>query len=99
MLNTAPLDHSLHFSIFQHLDDPLSAVDAHVGKHIFQEVMSNVDGILMKSTRILVTNAMQYVSSCDKVVVVDNGKIVASGSYTELKKDEKANVYRVIENL
>ena len=97
MLNTAPLDHSLHFSIFQHLDDPLSAVDAHVGKHIFQEVMSNVDGILMKSTRILVTNAMQYVSSCDKVV--DNGKIVASGSYTELKKDEKANVYRVIENL
>merc|ERR1712079_915484 len=43
-------------------DDPLSAVDAHVGKHIFKEVMSNSSGLLKKSTRILVTNAMQYVS-------------------------------------
>ena len=28
------------------LDDPLSAVDSHVGKHIFENVVSNESGLL-----------------------------------------------------
>jgi len=28
------------------LDDPLSAVDSHVGKHIFEQVISNKTGLL-----------------------------------------------------
>ena len=34
------------------LDDPLSAVDSHVGKHIFKEVIGH-DGILSDKTRVL----------------------------------------------
>ena len=71
-------------------DDPLSAVDAHVGNFIFNNVMSNETGLLKDKTRILVTNAMQYVSSCDKVIILDQGEIVHQGSYEELKNDENA---------
>ena len=42
---------------------------------------------------------MQYLSSCDKTDVVDKGEIVASGSHTELKKDDQANVCRAIKKL
>jgi len=34
------------------LDDPLSAVDAHVGKHIFQQVIGP-NGILKKKVNII----------------------------------------------
>ncbi|CAJ0955155.1 unnamed protein product, partial [Mesorhabditis belari] len=37
------------------LDDPLSAVDAHVGKHIFEKVISSSTGLLKHATRVLVT--------------------------------------------
>ena len=65
-------------------DDPLSAVDAHVGKHIFDKVLSYDCGILREKTRLLVTNAMQYVSSCDRIIVMKEGYIIANGSYEEL---------------
>ena len=35
------------------LDDPLSAVDAHVGKHIFEKVLSD-DGLLQRKSRSVV---------------------------------------------
>ena len=62
-------------------DDPLSAVDAHVGKHIFDEVLSNETGKLSGKTRILVTNAMQYVPKCDRIYILKNGQILGSGTY------------------
>lgn len=36
-------------------DDPLSAVDAHVGRHIFDKIMGR-QGLLKNKTRILVTH-------------------------------------------
>ena len=33
------------------LDDPLSAVDSHVGKHIFEQVIDNSSGVLRDKTR------------------------------------------------
>ena len=72
-------------------DDPLSAVDNHVGKHIFENVLSNDNGCLKGKTRILVTNAMQYVSSCDRVLIIEDGAIAHQGTYEELKSDEQAN--------
>ena len=62
-------------------DDPLSALDAEVGKKIFNDC---IKGQLEKKTRILVTNQLQYLSSCDVIYVVDEGKIFESGSYDEL---------------
>ncbi|KPJ13631.1 putative multidrug resistance-associated protein lethal(2)03659 [Papilio machaon] len=51
------------------LDDPLSAVDAHVGRHLFE---SCVVGYLRNTTRILVTHQLQFLRDVDQVSSVDN---------------------------
>jgi len=51
-------------------DDPLSAVDAHVGKHIFDKVMGP-KGMLAGKCRILVTHGIQYLPQCDQVVSME----------------------------
>ena len=63
------------------MDDVLAAVDVHVGKHLFKKCIC---GAMAGSTRILVTNALHVLPSCDSVSVVDNGTIAESGTYTEL---------------
>jgi ATP-binding cassette subfamily C (CFTR/MRP) protein 1 len=68
---------------FYMFDDPLAAVDAHVGKRLFDEVLGN-KGILQGKTRLLVTHQTQYAPMADQVVVVEDGCIIASGTYTEL---------------
>jgi len=62
-------------------DDPLSALDAHVGKAVFQNVMQ---GCLAGRTRILVTHALHFLPSCDHILVMDNGRIAESGTYQDL---------------
>jgi len=76
------------------LDDPLAAVDAHVGKHMFQKCI--VDELLLrkssgsndekKSSVILVTNAIQYLSNpnVSKIVVLKDGSVSEVGTYSEL---------------
>ena len=63
------------------LDDVLSAVDAHVGATIFEEC---IQGLLQDKTIVLVTHAIQYLPSCDSVLVMAKGKIVESGQYADL---------------
>jgi len=63
------------------LDDPLSAVDAHVGQAIFQKCFVEFLG---GSTRIMVTNNQQFLPYVDKIVVMHEGKIVECGSFKEL---------------
>ena len=65
------------------LDDPLSAVDSHVGKHIFEEVIS-YNGVLSDKTRILVTHGITYLPKTDHIIVLKEGKISEQGSYQEL---------------
>ena len=67
------------------MDDPISALDAHVRKQIFLQVFQN---ILKDRTRILVTHAIDFVHLADKVVIVKGGKIAAQGSYDELKENK-----------
>ncbi|GAB6029962.1 Multidrug resistance-associated protein 1 [Chamberlinius hualienensis] len=69
------------------MDDTLSAVDNHVGKHIFEEVIGP-HGILKQKTRILVTNKLVYAPYADQVVVLSDGTIAEIGTYDELIKDE-----------
>ena len=65
------------------LDDPLSAVDAHVGKHIFLNVLGN-RGLLQGSTRLLVTNGVTFLPDMDNILVLDDGMIREQGSYETL---------------
>ncbi|XP_053695520.1 multidrug resistance-associated protein 1 isoform X2 [Sabethes cyaneus] len=65
------------------LDDPLSAVDSHVGKHIFEQVIGP-DGLLAKKTRVLVTHGITYLPNTDIIFVLKDGEISESGSYQEL---------------
>ncbi|XP_054635108.1 multidrug resistance-associated protein 1 isoform X3 [Dunckerocampus dactyliophorus] len=65
------------------LDDPLSAVDAHVGQHIFDKVIGP-KGVLQDKTRILVTHGMSFLPQADLILVLVNGEITESGSYQEL---------------
>ena len=56
------------------LDDPLSAVDVHVGRHIFERF---IRGAAASKTRLLVTNQLQYTQYADRVVVMEEGRVVA----------------------
>uniref|UniRef100_A0A8B9P1J9 Multidrug resistance-associated protein 1 n=1 Tax=Apteryx owenii TaxID=8824 RepID=A0A8B9P1J9_APTOW len=70
-------------------DDPLSAVDAHVGKHIFEKVIGP-KGILNNKTRVLVTHAVNYLPQMDTILVMTDGEISEMGSYQELLKQDGA---------
>ncbi|KFR07766.1 Canalicular multispecific organic anion transporter 2, partial [Nipponia nippon] len=71
------------------LDDPLSAVDSHVAKHIFDKVIGP-DGVLKGKTRILVTHGISFLPQVDRIVVLVDGKISEMGSYQDLLKQNKA---------
>ncbi|EDV54484.1 probable multidrug resistance-associated protein lethal(2)03659 [Drosophila erecta] len=65
------------------LDDPLSAVDTHVGRHLFEECMR---GFLRDKLVILVTHQLQFLEHADLIVIMDRGKISAIGTYEEMLK-------------
>ncbi|XP_061394480.1 multidrug resistance-associated protein 1 isoform X4 [Musca vetustissima] len=65
------------------LDDPLSAVDSHVGKHIFEQVIGP-KGLLGKKTRVLVTHGITFLPQTDNIYVMKMGEISESGTYQEL---------------
>ncbi|XP_055548416.1 multidrug resistance-associated protein 1-like [Wyeomyia smithii] len=64
-------------------DDPLSAVDAHVGKHIFEKVIGP-DGMLVGKSRLLVTHGISFLPFVEEIFVVKDGEISESGSYQRL---------------
>ncbi|TMS33170.1 hypothetical protein L596_000940 [Steinernema carpocapsae] len=55
------------------LDNPLSTVGSHIGKHIFDKVIGP-NGLLRNKTRILVTHGVTFLQDADQVVVIDDGK-------------------------
>jgi len=69
------------------LDDPLSAVDSHVGKHIFENVIGPT-GVLANKTRLLVTHGVTYLPNVDIVYVVKDGEISESGTLPELMNEK-----------
>lgn len=64
-------------------DDPLSAVDSHVGKHIFEEVIGP-NGILARKTKILVTHGVVFLPQVDNIYVMKDGEISETGTYKSL---------------
>ncbi len=67
-------------------DDPLSAVDAHVGRHIFENVMM---GLLKGRNVLLITNQLQYLPHASNIYVLNDGVIVESGKYLDLLNNGK----------
>uniref|UniRef100_A0A672VCH9 ABC-type glutathione-S-conjugate transporter n=1 Tax=Strigops habroptila TaxID=2489341 RepID=A0A672VCH9_STRHB len=65
------------------LDDPLSAVDAHVGQHIFEHVLGP-NGLLKDKTCVLVTHTINILPQVDNIVFLVDGTISEIGSYQEL---------------
>uniref|UniRef100_A0A669DGN0 ATP-binding cassette sub-family C member 5 n=1 Tax=Oreochromis niloticus TaxID=8128 RepID=A0A669DGN0_ORENI len=63
------------------LDDPLSAVDAHVGKHIFEECIKKE---LQGKSVVLVTHQLQYLEFCDDILVLEDGEIREAGNHETL---------------
>ncbi len=68
------------------LDDPLSAVDAHVAKHITQNCF--VSGPVADKTRILVTHHLDVLPHADHIIVMDGGRIAEQGTYAQLVANE-----------
>ncbi|KAK6487243.1 canalicular multispecific organic anion transporter 1 [Huso huso] len=66
------------------LDDPLSAVDAHVGNHLFEKVVGP-HGLLKGKTRVLVTHGVSFLPHVDEIVVLVNGELSEIGSYQSLQ--------------
>ncbi|KAK3589166.1 hypothetical protein CHS0354_018871 [Potamilus streckersoni] len=71
------------------LDDPLSAVDSNVGKHIFDKVIGS-EGLLKNKTRVLVTHGVHWLPRVDMIVVMSGGTISETGSYDELMEYDGA---------
>jgi ATP-binding cassette subfamily C (CFTR/MRP) protein 1 len=68
------------------MDDPLSAVDAHVGRHIFDHAIL---GLLKDKCRILATHQLWVLSRCDRIVWMDEGRIQAVDSFDNLMRDNE----------
>uniref|UniRef100_A0A671LLL1 Canalicular multispecific organic anion transporter 2-like n=1 Tax=Sinocyclocheilus anshuiensis TaxID=1608454 RepID=A0A671LLL1_9TELE len=71
------------------LDDPLSAVDAHVAKHIFDNVIGP-EGALKGKTRILVTHGISFLPQVHNILVLVEGRVSEMGSYQDLLKQNGA---------
>ncbi|KNE67441.1 hypothetical protein AMAG_11902 [Allomyces macrogynus ATCC 38327] len=66
------------------LDDPLSAVDAHVDRHLFDAWFDKEKGLLRGKTVVLVTHAMHHLDQADRVLALSEGKIIEQGTYDEV---------------
>ena len=61
------------------LDDPLSAVDAHVGRDILEQCL--LRGPLADRTRVLVTHALHVLWHTDYMYVMEGGAVTEEGTY------------------
>lgn len=68
------------------LDDPLSAVDQHVGRHIFTECFQSH---LKNKTVVLVMNQLNYLEDMDYIVYVSNGSVKSQGTFQQLMQNDK----------
>ena len=76
------------------LDDPLSALDPHVGGEVFKNVR-----LLADKTRIFATNQLHLTSQFDRIIVVKNGRIIEDGTFADLKAKVGGEFHRLHDEL
>lgn len=81
------------------LDDVLSAVDQHVGRHLINNVLGP-KGLLSGKTRILATNSIPVLMEAHYVLLLRNGKVIERGTYEQLMamKGEIAQLIKTASN-
>ncbi|GJJ71378.1 ATP-binding cassette, subfamily C (CFTR/MRP), member 1 [Entomortierella parvispora] len=76
------------------LDDPLSAVDAHVDQHLWKNLIGP-EGLLKDKTRVLVTHGIHHLDQVDSILVIKDGRVTETGHFKELMK-AKNSFYQLI---
>ena len=81
------------------LDDCLSAVDQHVGRHLIDNVLGH-KGLLAGKTRILATNSIPVLLEADFVTLLRDGSVLEKGTYEQLMamKGEVSNLIKTANN-
>ncbi|XP_037046173.1 probable multidrug resistance-associated protein lethal(2)03659 [Bradysia coprophila] len=64
------------------LDDPLSAVDSHVGRHLFENCVKK---FLKDKLVIMVTHQLHHLSDVDGIIVMEEGRVQGNGTLEELR--------------
>ncbi|TFY83303.1 hypothetical protein EWM64_g713 [Hericium alpestre] len=77
------------------LDDVLAAVDSHVARHVFDQVIGPY-GLLASKARILVTNSISFVRHFDNIVYLRRGIVLESGPYGKLIADSDSELSKLI---
>ncbi|THH32362.1 hypothetical protein EUX98_g1802 [Antrodiella citrinella] len=77
------------------LDDVLAAVDSHVARHVFDNVIGP-NGLLATKARILVTHSISFIKQFDQIVYLRRGLILESGSYENLINNEQSELYKLV---
>ncbi|EKD20282.1 uncharacterized protein L3040_007291 [Drepanopeziza brunnea f. sp. 'multigermtubi'] len=81
------------------LDDCLSAVDQHVGRHLIDNVLGS-NGLLKSKTRVLATNSIPVLLESDFICLIRDGKIIERGTHNQVMamKGEIANLIKTLNN-
>ncbi|KAJ3309499.1 hypothetical protein HDV04_005991 [Boothiomyces sp. JEL0838] len=76
------------------LDDPISALDAQVGRKVFTDA---IKGYLEDKTVILVTHQLHFLPELDYIITLDKGTIAEQGTFKELM-EAKGNMYEMMKH-
>ncbi|GKZ01209.1 hypothetical protein MPSEU_001072200 [Mayamaea pseudoterrestris] len=77
------------------LDDPLSALDPEVGKRLFEEC---IVGLMGGKTRLFVTNQIQFLQKCDRIVALGHRRVLEQGSFFELTERDDSEMKRILDD-
>ncbi|KAF8636372.1 hypothetical protein AX17_003557 [Amanita inopinata Kibby_2008] len=77
------------------LDDCLAAVDSHVARHVFDNVIGP-KGLLASKARVFVTNSVAFVKQMDRLVYLRRGIVFESGSYAEIMNSENSEIHNLV---
>jgi ABC-type multidrug transport system fused ATPase/permease subunit len=75
------------------MDDPLSAVDAHVGKRLWEDCVLHE---LSNKTRVIATHQLHVLPDVDYVVCMKHGHIAEQGTFRELMSNQQGDFFKLM---